>query len=641
MDSRGRFSSILVAGALVLAGCPGGSKKEAACRLARPATNGPGDVSNHFPVTTGSSWFYQARSSGPGAPPPSRSRVEVTGVRQVDGATVAVFSAVPLDGQGTASEALLEKGPGGLVIHAGPEVGRPASQLYPQLLVPFPLVAGTSLEQVSCTGLDSGSDLDGDGRNERLDARGTVKVVGEESVTTPAGTFTAMRVDLQLTLTLRGSLGQTATTEGTESDWLAPGVGLVRSTSSTFDGLFTDETEEVLLGYDVEGRRGGLARLASLTAHLAPGNSDTEMPGQPALSFDGTRHLLVTQENQTDGFAQASLRATLLAGDGTVVSEAPLSSRRGYGLRPAAAFNGTNHLVVSSFCNNDCSTIFAQRVTPAGALLDGAAGFDVTTGGSSARPPSVASDGDGWLVAWDAYQDGLHAARISAAGEVVGRLVLRGPLTPAPSRPVVAFGGGVYLVAWAEGPQVLAVRIQPDGTVLDAPPFAISTAPGDKFMGGAAFDGTRFLVTWTDARRGDPGINGPVQDVYASRVAVDGSLPDGPAESGGIVVNTRTAVDKLDPVVIFDGAHFVVTWWVIGFDADSGIFAARLRGDGTSLDGPASGTGLRIANPTTFGSRLAHPVSAPAADGLTLVAWADIIEVFGTTKSVLGAWFAW
>lgn len=646
MTEPGRLL-LSTAAVLLLAGCNGsggGGGGGDACRRAVPSASGPGDVSNHFPLSVGARWNYELTEtlgSSPDSAQRSRWSVEVTGTRPSDGTTASVFVASRHDGSSPPEEALFAKGPSGVTQLADETLEPPLDRLFPLQVMAFPFTTGSSFEQLSCSGLDLGEDLDGDGKKERFDIRSTVTVVGEEDVNVPAGGFLAVRIDTHLTMTVRATTGQTATVSGVESIWYAPGVGRVRSSSTVGSGASAESSDQVLLGYDVEGRRGGLIRVATLATSLAPANSDTETPGRPALAFDGTGHLLVSRVNPTGGWNQESLRAQVLAGDGTPARQLAIADRQGYGLRPAAAFNGSSHLVVSNLCSADCSTIFAQRVSPAGDLLDGASGFDVTHGGQTVYAPAVASDGGGWLVVWTRYLGGLEAARVSATGAVLGSSPLRGAMTPAPSNPAIAFGGGVYLVSWVEGPSVLAVRVAPDGTVLDDPPLAISTAPGDKGMGGIAFDGTRFLVVWSDARRGDIWINGPAHDVYAARVAPDGTLLDGAAGSGGIVVNALPGVTKAHPVVAFDGGRFVVTWWIDGFYGEVGIFAARVTGDGMLLDGPVSGPGLRIASPVATASRLVHPVAVPAAGGQALLAWVENTELMGTTKEIEGAWYAW
>jgi hypothetical protein len=325
--------------------------------------------------------------------------------------------------------------------------------------------------------------------------------------------------------------------------------------------------------------------------------------------------------------------AEVVRPDGAVSRRFDVTDRRGYGFHPATAFNGANYLVVSSMCSNDCSTLLAQRVTPTGDLLDSAAGFDVTTGGSTVYAPSVASDGDGWVVAWATFTEGLRVARISAGGAVLGTLGLT-PFNTNP--PGIAYGRGSYLVAWVEGPQfatrILAARVRPDGTVLDATPIVVSTVPDAETPVSVAFDGTRFLLVWGGLRSGET-------NVYGARVATDGGLIDGPPALGGFPINEFPGRSKL-PVAAFDGARFVATWPLA-----EGVFAARIEGDGPVLDLPVTGPGLAVArprpNPAGLASSFDCPAVVQAAGGETLFVWVDNPQYSNTQKAILGAWYAW
>jgi hypothetical protein len=637
--------AFVAAAVLAVARCSSGGQGSGTCDRATPAANGPGDLANVFPATVGSRWFYDVtQKTGSYGGATTRYRVEVTGTRSAGGSTASVFSAVALDGSST-EEALFAKGPGGVVEVAGADVDPALQPLYPDLVLRFPLVPGTSFTQLSCAGLEYGEDLDGDGKNERYDVRSDVTVSGPEAVSLPLGDFEALRVDTSTRVTIHASGGQSATADAFESVWYAPNVGRVRSRSFIgTGGTYTEESEQVLVGYDVEGRRGGLVAVATLAMSVSPAISDTAMPGRTALSFDGAGHLLAFATS-TAIAGPTTVAAELIAPDGSPSAPLAVVDRPGSASRPAAAFNGTSHLVVVGVCGVDstCGTLAAQRVTPAGALLDGASGFDVTSGGPTVYAPAVASDGGGWLVAWSTYGAGLQGARISAAGAVLGTAALRPPGAgaSAPGDPAVAFGAGVYLVAWAEGTDVLAVRVQSDGTVLDTAPILVSTGAGTRYVGGVAYGGGSFLVIWGDPRRGDSAGGYTASDVYAARVSPDGTLLDGPAAGGGIAVNALPGASKLDPSVAFDGTGFAVTWWIDGFYGDVGIFGARVAADGVLLDGPASGTGMRVARPVAYASRYVHPVTAPAPGGETLVGWVDNTELSGATKSILGAWYAW
>jgi hypothetical protein len=197
-------------------------------------------------------------------------------------------------------------------------------------------------------------------------------------------------------------------------------------------------------------------------------------------------------------------------------------------------------------------------------------------GPAFASRPAVASDGQGFLVAWDT--DGLRAVRVAADGAVLD--------APAPvlregkiGGPAVAFGAGYYLVAWTEdvsttGPQqydVFAMRIKASDGKAVAPVIALSTGPTEEGAPSVAFDGTNFLVVWQDRREGSHPAG------YANLVrASDGALLYG---ASGFRVGTST--NAFTPVVAFDGTNYLVAYAT----SDNGIAGSRVRpADHTSPD---------------------------------------------------------
>jgi len=568
---RFRVAAIAAAGALTIlsAACDDDEAPPAvgSCTTTVPAPTGPGDAGSHLPLSEGSWWSYHVLDrSGGAAATTWRSRVRVTGTRVVEGVTATVVTIGDLDDPaGPTSEVLLAKGPSAVVRLPGVAGDALEAAIGAYEVLEFPLEPGRSFVQTHCDELDVAIDADHDGQRDRLDVHAEVTVAGEESVTVPAGTFVATRVDTRIWTAVETSSSGAFTSEAVQRDWYAPGVGVVRSVVE--DAVSGCLHEESLVGYGVDGVEAGLLELRTLATGLAPANSDTETPGRPALAFDGAEHLLVTTVS-TGAWAQDTLRAHRLAADGSVGAAFAPTSRHGYGFQPAAAFDGTNHLVVSPMCDSDCGNLIGQRVTPAGALLDGDAGFDIPGAGSTVYPPAVASGGDGWMVVHTEFQvEGVRASRVDANGSVLGHVVLGPPWSSVAANPAIAYGGGQYLVAWAEGAiAIRGVRIAPDGTVLDPEPIAISTFPSAKAMGGVAWDGTRFLVSWTDARRGDTQeIGYRAYDLYAARVGADACEDTRRAAQSGQVrrqVEGRAA-DVLRsandvPEHLSDAKHFTV-----------------------------------------------------------------------------------
>jgi phosphoribosylformylglycinamidine (FGAM) synthase PurS component len=190
--------------------------------------------------------------------------------------------------------------------------------------------------------------------------------------------------------------------------------------------------------------------------------------------------------------------------------------------------------------------------------------------------------------------------------------------------PALAFDGTNFLVAWTDvrgsfPPElgIYGTRVTQDGTVLDPAGITIGQAAGVQGIPALGFDGANFLAVWEDFRGGGS------SDIYGARVAPDGTLLDG----GGIVI-AQAAEAQAAPALAFDGTNSLVVWQDLRNDPGApDIFGARVATGGSVLD---SG-GIVI-------SQAARAQSNPALgyDGANfLVVWEDFRS--GTNSDIYGA----
>ena len=162
------------------------------------------------------------------------------------------------------------------IVYYGSEPGTPLEkQLVPYQIVRFPMKVSSSFPQFNRKGLDFGTDMDRDGINEKADAQGDATVVGQESVTVPAGTFKdAVKVEARMHMQIHLS-GAKRTVQGTDvmTAWFVKGVGLVkyveRQELSPLEdrGVVTDIMEE-LESYEIKPPKASLGRRESSTEGL-------------------------------------------------------------------------------------------------------------------------------------------------------------------------------------------------------------------------------------------------------------------------------------------------------------------------------------------------------------------------------------
>jgi hypothetical protein len=229
-------------------------------------------------------------------------------------------------------------------------------------------------------------------------------------------------------------------------------------------------------------------------------------------------------------------------------------------------------------------------VAPAGPELH------LTEGGTVAEygrllDPSVAGGGDLFVAAWTTSLGVAEAARVRVTDGALldGKSVRLGQpgevCTSAYGQTAVGFTAGTFLIVWTStvvgGNQLCAVRMQPDGTILDRPAKVLSQSQG---LNGPAIagDGTNFFVVWADGRNPPPTAFSSPSDVYGARVrASDGALLD----PNGIAIAVDPTKVENRPAIATDGTTHLVTW--IGNIGQVGgpLSARRIRAsDGAVLD---------------------------------------------------------
>jgi hypothetical protein len=306
----------------------------------------------------------------------------------------------------------------------------------------------------------------------------------------------------------------------------------------------------------------------------------------PGLAFDGENYLVVWGDYRNIYGARVSRSGILLDTTEIIISTHASGLFR---FTLCVAFCGSNYLAAwldSRF--EEFYNVFGSRVSPSGIVLD-TAGINISKSGNSQgleSGSSVAFDGTNYLVVWEDWRDwtatycDIYGVRIAQSGSILDRVSF--PISTASGRqryPSVAFDGTNYLVVWEDRRSgftfdIYGARVTTSGVVLDPEGIAISTRPNDQFWSSVAFDGTNYLVVWTDGVYYDPST----LDIYGARVNQSGIVID----PEGFAISTAY-YQQQHPVAAFGDSNYLVVWWDRR-DPDQEIYGARLNLDGTVLD---------------------------------------------------------
>ncbi len=309
------------------------------------------------------------------------------------------------------------------------------------------------------------------------------------------------------------------------------------------------------------------------------------------VGFNGEQFLVSwwdTRKNETDD-SFAYTRVFDVDGNPLMASKnaAPLESTR-------LSFDGQYFSAVwhdlITFGPPKISHILSSRLTATGEIVDSAP-YHVCDASIDMSSPYIASGGDGMsLVAWEhSKYDGtehLWGGRITSEGQV---LDIDGfPISEeetAEEDITISFGDDLYLVVFnrdygdvfVNNTKLFAVRVRPDGDVLDAEPIEVCMFPGAQVDASAAFDGENWLVVWRDSRYFDQ----TGTDIYGTRISSTGEVLD---QGGFLIADMGLSIPSVK--VVFDGTDFVVSWidQQVDIDEKSSIWATRVSPDGTVRD---------------------------------------------------------
>jgi hypothetical protein len=410
--------------------------------------------------------------------------------------------------------------------------------------------------------------------------------------------------------------------------------------------VWQDERNLAASGEDIYGARVTTAGTVTDPTGFAI-DTGTNDQTTPVVAFNGSQYLVTWTDARNMATSDLDIYGTLVSPDATVSPAAGLVISTGAAeeTAPAVASNGTNYLVVWQD-NRDSDTsgadIYGVRVTTGGTVLDPNA-IAISTANSDQLSPNVASDGANYFVVWqDERNEGtsgmdIYGARVTAAGAVLdpGGIAIS-TASSDQLAPTITGSGSGYLVAWTDGrnqgtsgEDIYGARVSSAGTVLDSSGIPICANSANQYSAAAAFDGTDYLVAWSDERNiGTTGV-----DVYGARVSTSGTVMD-PAS----IPIVQVAGDDIYPAVASAGGGFLVVWEDGRNSATTGdeIYGARVTDSGVVLD--SGGFAIDV----TPGYE-ATPAAA-SSDGAYLVIWQDGrnaatngADIYGARVTMAGA----
>ena len=285
--------------------------------------------------------------------------------------------------------------------------------------------------------------------------------------------------------------------------------------------------------------------------------TDQRSPSDGA-AFDGINYLVGLRANSGDS---GEPRAQLVSQTGALIGSQITTGRQGK--NPRISFNGTTYLLAWADHTNDSqSPVRGQLISKAGTKVGGV--FRISQSNSVSNLDAIVGNpsfgGDKYLVTWTDDRRGsgptdhdIYARFISGSGTPLGSDFKISGTAGADS--AAAFDGANYLITWREDvndTDIYGRLVDPSG-VLVTTPFLIdrNAFPSDSSPAAVLFDGTKYLVVFTDEVGGQ---GSETWDLFGRFVTTAGAV-----QATRITIDNATEAQQY-PTIAFDGSQYLVTW---------------------------------------------------------------------------------
>jgi len=314
-------------------------------------------------------------------------------------------------------------------------------------------------------------------------------------------------------------------------------------------------------------------------------NTYTPMAQNYSSSASNGSNYLVTWDSDSQDGASMGIFGQFLDKQGNAIdSEFIINTYTDYNeSQPSVYSNGSNYLVTwhTQVYDGYGYGVYGQVIDSNGSPVGSEILINTTTSGHQ-NNPSVASDGNNYMVTWgDSNDKRVKGKIINSNGTPSGGEFNLGTIhTDYHTSHQAVFNGTNYLVTYSDqetgvGDTIYGRLFNTNGTPAGSD-FQISEdGPGAKYGRSMAYDGTKTMLVY-NLQIGD----GDDYGVYGRFIANDGTLL-----GEEFLINQVTAGQQLSPEVAFDGEQFLVIWHdESGSDGDDrGIAGRFIDNDGTFL----------------------------------------------------------
>lgn len=293
----------------------------------------------------------------------------------------------------------------------------------------------------------------------------------------------------------------------------------------------------------------------------------------PVVAWDGTSYLVAWEDKRSGNFDIYATRinpnGNILDGSTSQGSGLAICNAANDQVHPAVIWNGQNYLLAFEDYRNNSGKIYSMRLSNTFQLLDGSpstGGILVGGGTGHQVKPKVAWNGTNYLIVFEHHPNestsDIYGCRISASGQSLngtGFSIQEDEIIKL--NPDLASDGEDFLVIWDAHAStgyadIVGIMVSGQGLLDPLGAFPIAETNLDQLTPSVNWNLNHYVVLWKDTRQGKA-------DIYLVRLTASGYFLDSKTASDGVnlgIVGSSLRTSSADVILKSDTAEYLIVW---------------------------------------------------------------------------------
>ncbi|MEI6916530.1 MAG: hypothetical protein WCL39_15445, partial [Armatimonadota bacterium] len=279
----------------------------------------------------------------------------------------------------------------------------------------------------------------------------------------------------------------------------------------------------------------------------------------PDVGWDGSQFVIAWRGKAYNPLPYRPVHGCRFSSAGVVLDLAPfVAANTGTG---AQSISVADDLITWNNSDTSNTDVYGTKINGFGGII---AQNLISKAVQDQRDYKVVWNGNGYGAVWADRRNGnkyqIYGSRVDINGSVLDPSGVDIGKSIGQTEPAIAWNGSGYLVVWRQDSggmtltDLYGMRLNASFQPIDASPFPVAVFDEDQKQPAVAWNGTKYIVVWSDFRGQFAGVNN--FDLQGAMVSPSGANPVSPLATSVV----SQLGDQLNPSIVANGTNIIAVW---------------------------------------------------------------------------------